>query len=291
MTTPVPNVAVWNLGNLYLQGMKMTWTDADTVTISQGQARDSTNKNDIVLARPPLNNGTAVTTGFTISTALVGAGGLDQGTIANNTLYYVYAIASSCNSAINTPPSPLGSLSVPPFTSPSPTSPVVQDGYYVQANVLFSTSLTNPLLPFGFDMFRRIGTVRTDGSANFLAFDQRGSGNERTITYRAALATDITSGSSATFAAVALTGLVPAIDSEVLLKCVFTPTAADDTLAIRCGDSATDEGQAVASGDVGAVAVTVMLDCPYSATVASGIDYKVTGSATAINVQGYVDQL
>lgn len=291
MPSPIPNVAVWNLGNLYLQGMKMSWVDADNVLISQGQARDYTNTNDIVLARPPLNNGTAVTTGFTINTATVGAGGLDQGTIANDTLYYVFAIASSMNSAINLPPSPLGSQSVPPFASPSPTTAVTQDGYYVQANVLFSTSLTNPLLPFGFDMFRRIGTVRTDGSANFLAFDQRGSGNERTITYRASLATDITAGASATFAAVDLTGLVPAIDSEVILKCHFTPTAADDELAVRCGDSATDEGQAVASGSVAAVVTGVMLSCPYSAVVLAGIDYKVTGSDTAINVQGYVDSL
>lgn len=291
MATPKPNTAVWNLGNLYIQGLLMTYATATTFTVAQGQARDSTNLNDIVLARPPLNNGTAVTTAFTLSSAVNGAGGLDQGTIANNKLYAVYVIASSMNSAINLPPSPIFTQTVPPFASPSPTTPVTQDGYYVQANVLISTSFTNPLLPYGFDMFRRIGAVLTNGSAEFISFDQRGSDSERTMYYRASVATDITAGSSATFAAVDLSGLAPPFASEAIFKCTYTPTAANDELALRSGDSAVDEGQAVVSGSVAGVVTIATLTCPYSATVASGVDYKVTGSATAINVQGYVDLL
>ena len=151
--------------------------------------------------------------------------------------------------------------------------------------------LPAPLLPFCFDMFRRIGAVRTGVTPVFLAFDQRGSGNERTMTYRASVATNITAGASATFAAVNLTGLVPAIDAEAIFKVHFTPTAADDEVALRSGDSAVDEGQAAASGAVAGVITGVMLTCPYSAVVLSGVDYKVTGSAVAINVQGYVDSL
>jgi len=206
----LPFVPVQNKGLSYINGLQMTWTDADTVTIAQGQARNSTNVNDILLQRPPLNNGTAVLTPFTISTAITGAGGIDQGTVANATLYAVYVIASSANSWINLPPSELESLAVPPFTTPSPTSPVVQDANYIQANVLFSTSFTNPLLPYGFDMFRRIGTVLTDGSANFVAFDQFGSGSDRTMTYRASVASGVTAGSSATFASVDISASVPA---------------------------------------------------------------------------------
>jgi len=287
----IPLVPVVNKGLSYMNGLQMTWTDGDTLTIAQGQCRNSTNVNDIILARPPLNNGTAVTTPFTVSTAIVGAGGLDQGTMANNTFYAVYVISSSENSWIDLPPSELQSLSVPPFTSPDPTAAVTQSAYYIQANVLISTSFTNPLLPYGFDQFRRIGAVLTDGSANFLAFDQRGNGVDRTMTYRASIATDITAGSSATFAAVDVSASIPVAGIEGIFKCLFTPTAADDQLALRCGESATDEGQAVASGSVGAVVTAAMLYCPVGLTLASGIDYKVTGSAVAINTQGYVDEL
>ena len=287
----LPFVPVQNKGLSYINGLQMTWTDADTVTIAQGQARNSTNVNDILLQRPPLNNGTAVLTPFTISTAITGAGGIDQGTVANATLYAVYVIASSANSWINLPPSELESLAVPPFTTPSPTSPVVQDANYIQANVLFSTSFTNPLLPYGFDMFRRIGTVLTDGSANFVAFDQFGSGSDRTMTYRASVASGVTAGSSATFASVDISASVPATATEGVFKVHFTPTAADDELALRAGLSAVDEGQAVASGSVAAVVTAAMLYCPLSLPMTDGVDYKVTGSAVAINVQGYVDAL
>lgn len=291
MVAQVPLTPVTNKGLSYLNGLQMTWTDADTLTIAQGQCRNSTGVQDILLNRPPLNNGTEVTTGFTVSTAIVGAGGLDQGVMANATHYAVYVISSSNNSWINLPPSEIQSLAVPPFTTPSPTSPVVQDANYIQANVLISTSFTNPLLPYGFDQFRRIGAVLTDGSANFLAFDQRGNGVDRTITYRASIATDITAGTSATFAAVSVAASIPVASNTGIFRVSFIPTAGDDTLELRSGDSATDNGQAILSGSVAAVAKLGNLVCPVGATLASGVDYKVTGTAVAINVQGYVDEL
>lgn len=288
----IPLTPATNKGLSYLNGLQMTWTDTDTVTIAQGQCRNSTNVNDIILARPPQNDGDAVTTGFTISTAVVGAGGLDQGTMANNTHYAVYVISSSRYSWINLPPSELESLSVPPFTTPSPNAAVVQDSDYVQANVIISTSFTSPLLPFGFDQFRRIGAVLTDGSANFLPFDQRGNGVDRSLTYRTSIATDVTAGSSGTFAAVNVSASIPVASIYGLFRVTFTPTAANDELSLRCGDSATDAAQAALSGSVNAVVTVGMLNCPVGATLASGIDYKVdAGSAVAINVQGYVDEL
>jgi hypothetical protein len=100
-----------------------------------------------------------------------------------------------------------------------------------------------------------------------------------------------TAGSSATFAAVDLSASVPARATTVIIKGTYTPTAANDELALRSGDSATDEGQAVVSGSVAAVVTIAMLTCPCNATSASAIDYKVTGSAVALNTQGYVDEL
>ncbi|MCW1908629.1 MAG: hypothetical protein KIH63_004780 [Candidatus Saccharibacteria bacterium] len=292
MAAQIPLTPVVNKGLSYLNGLQMTWTDTDTLTIAQGQCRNSTNVNDIVLARPPLNNGTAVTTGFTISTAVVGAGGLDVGTMANNTHYAVYVISSSENSWINLPPSEQQSLAVPPFTTPSPTSAVVQGAYYVQANVVISTSFTAPTLPAGFDQFRRIGAVLTDGSANFLPFDQRGNGVDRTVIYRTSIATDITAGTSTAFAAVSVAASIPVASGTGIFAIAFTPTGADDQLDLRCGDSATDAAQATLSGDAAGVVTRGNLVCPIGATLASGVDYKITAAGSvAINVQGYVDEL
>ena len=243
----MPNNPIVNHRIKYVNGLNLTWTDANNISIAAGYCSNSTNVNDIV-----------VESALTVTRTVSGAGGLDTGTIANDTLYYLYVVADSTG--------------------------------YESAVGLFSLSATAPTLPFGYDMFLRVGAFR-HGTAAILAFDQRGLDGARTMWYRASLATDITAGSSATFAAVNLTGLVPAINTDVIFKCTYTPTAANDELALRSGDSATDEGQAVASGAAAGVVEVVMLTCPSSSVVLSGVDYKVTGSATAINVQGYVDQL
>lgn len=199
-----------------------------------------------------------VDSALNVNIAVNGANGLDVGSAANATLYAVFVIADS--SKYNDPAG------------------------------LLSASAT-PALPAGYDVYRRVGWVRTDGSADLLVFDQAGDGNNRNMYYRASIATDITAGASATFAAVDLSGSVPSTAVELIAKCTFTPTGADDPLELRNGDSAVDEGQAIESGSAAGVVKICNLRCPIGATVASGVDYKVTGSAVAINVQGYVDQL
>lgn len=260
-----PLTQVVNLGEGYINGAKLSWTSTTAIVVGTGQLRDSTNNMDIIVGATryanavAASNSAATSVAVTISNAVNGAGGLDVGTIAADLLYSVYVIGDSRGENAG--------------------------------SALISLSATAPSLPLGYDCYRRVGTVRTTTLGAFLAFDQRGSGLARTMYYRASIATDITAGSSATFAAVDVSTLVPAQATEIIFKCHFTPTAADDELALRCGDSATDEGQAVASGSVGAVVTAAMLTCPCNATSASAVDYKVTGSAVAINVQGYVDQL
>ena len=243
----MPNDPIVNDRVKYINGLNLSWTDADNIVVAAGSCSNSSNVNDIVLS-------SAVTIVRTASGVL----GLDTGSYANNTLYYVYVIGDSTG--------------------------------YNATSALYSASASQPVLPYNYDMYLRVGCVRS-GTSSFLAFDQRGLDGARTMWYRASIASDITAGSSATFAAVDLTGLVPAINTDVIFKCTFTPTGANDELALRSGDSATDEGQAVVSGSAAGVVKVAMLTCPAISTVASGVDYKVTGASTAINVQGYVDQL
>ena len=202
-----------------------------------------------------------------ISEALVlnclvnGANGLDAGALANNLMYNVYVIGDSNN------------LEAP-------------------AGIVSLASNAQPDLPFGYDMWRRIGAVRTDGSAEFLVFDQTGDGKERTMWYRTAFATDVAgAGASATFAAVDLSSSVPSTAQVLVAKCAFTPTAANDPLELRSGNSTTDSGQAISSGAVGGVVEECNLVCPIGDAVATGVYYKVTGGSVAISVQGYVDVL
>lgn len=195
-----------------------------------------------------------------VLTTVQGAGGLDQGTIAASTFYAVYAVGDSTG--------------------------------YESGSAVISTSATQPLLPAGYDMYRRIGYVLTDGSSHFLEFRQDGIGSDRWMWYDTAIATDITAGSSATFAAVSLALSVPALTSTkslVTLLTAFTPTAAADKLALRPGDSSSTNGCVIVSADVAGVAHTSMQTLPYDAT--TGVDYKVTGTAVALSVAAYMDQL
>lgn len=248
---PTPNQPIVNAGELYLTGLGLS-NDATTpdeiVNIAIGQARDSTNVNDIVVS-------TAVSARNTVS----GAGGLDTGTVAADTFYAVYVIADSTG-----------------YNSPTG---------------LLSLSATAPVIPGGYDMFRRVGYVLTDATSDNLVFDQRGAGKDRAMYYRASIATDITAGSSATFAAVDVSDSIPLASTTGIFKLTFTPTGANDEAALRSGDSAIDEGQAVMNGVAAGVVTIGMLTCPVGTTLASGVDYKVTGASTAINVQGYIDQL
>lgn len=94
------------------------------IDVSAGSARDSTDTADLVNASGSIN------------CATVGANGLDAGSLANNTWYYTFAIATAGGATA----------------------------------LLASTSATAPTLPATYTKFRRIGSFKTNGSAQILAF-------------------------------------------------------------------------------------------------------------------------
>jgi hypothetical protein len=264
ISTPIVN------GDLmYVNGLRLVSVSTTTMTVSQGLCRDSTNTNDIKVGLPL--NVAATQTGVepvaagagavTIDVTLSGAGGIDTGTVAASTFYAVHAIG---------------------------------DSYGVNpGSALLSLSLTAPTLPKGYDMFRRIGFIKTDGSSHILAFRQYGVTADRWMWWDVAIATSITAGSSATFASVDCSAGIPAMGtiSDAIFLVVFTPTAANNTVELRPGLSSATNGYSRASGDVAAVATTVMMQCPIDSPYTDAVDYLVTGSATAISVSGYLDQL
>lgn len=242
-----PNYPMVNLGNLYIQGGALSFVTGTKITIASGQFRDSTNINDIVLPAA-----------VTINAAIVGANGLDSGSLGASTLYAVYVIDDST-------------------------------GYNGAAGLL-STSFTAPTLPAGYDMFRRIGCVLTSGASAILDFSQAG----RAMYYAAAVATAVTAGASATFAVVDCSAIIPSTANQVILKAALTADAgATRTAAFKSLASSSAAGQAIVSSPASTV-TSASVVCPCSTvTGVTGVDYLVsnTSAALAVSVFGYVDTL
>ncbi len=109
-------------------------TDHD-ITISAGSAMDSTGVTMLTLAA-------AITKQIDAAWAAgTNAGGLDTGTVASGTVYYIWIIRKDSDGTID---------------------------------ALFSLSKTAPTMPTGYTYKRRIMTVVTDASANIINFKQIG---------------------------------------------------------------------------------------------------------------------
>lgn len=261
ISTPVVNARQY-----YINGLQLAYLTATTMTVTAGRCSNSTNVNDISVGLPlnvaatqtgelPVDAGTGT---VTINTATNGAAGLDTGAMANNTFYAVYAIGDSYGNN--------------------------------QGSACISANLTSPLLPAGYDMSFRIGYIKSSGAAAILPFRQDGTGLDRWMWYDAAIATGVTAGASATYASVDCSASLPAnTPTMVNFLCVFSPTGTNDKLVLVPGTSTAVAGYATLSGT--GAAVTGNLVCPTDSPSTDAVDYKVTGTATAISVAAYLDQL
>lgn len=123
----------------HIQGLITSNSSGDTahdIDIAAGVAVDSTGVEVLQLS-------TAITKRLDAAWVVgTGNGGLDTGTVAADTWYYLHAIKRSDTGVVD---------------------------------VLFSTSATSPTLPTDYDYFRRIAAVRTDASSNILAYIQFGN--------------------------------------------------------------------------------------------------------------------
>ena len=137
----------------YVRGLNIAndATSPDTIVVmGAGACLDSTGTNDIVLA-----------SAVNINAALVGAGGVDAGTFDTDTYlaasetYGVYILGDSTKYN-----DPVGMLSA-----------------YNAAN-------DEPLMPVGYDMYRRVGWVFTDATKDIKAFKQYGSAEVKEYLWR-----------------------------------------------------------------------------------------------------------
>jgi hypothetical protein len=240
-------IAGINAGLIYANGCVPFWTSATVMGVSAGQLRNSTDVNDI-----------EVDEALTITSTVVGAGGLDVGTMANTTLYAVYVIAAS-------------TLRVEPAA-------------------ILSLSESAPLLPRDYDMYLKVGHVRTDGSAQFLPFVCVGNGLVRETRYDTPIAV-LTAGAATSFTDVDCADIVPAMETKIFLQASITPNSAGNSVFARRNGSAASSGNAQLSGAVSAVAQLAQLEvtCDEDAV----FEYKVSNAsdATTLSVIGYQEIL
>lgn len=203
-------------------------------------------------------NDITLASSVTINAAVNNINGLDIGSLAASKLYAIYAVGDS--TSVNT------------------------------AGAVISLSTSGPLMPVGYDMYRLIGYVRTNGSSQFLLGYWSGSSNERLFTYDTPIATAVTAGAATSYTAVSLDTFVPAVVGvPVWMGYDMTPAAASRILSLHPAGAT---GAAVSiTSQVTAVHVTgnslvqaeLVLGVP-------NIEYKWSaggGDAVALTVHGY----
>jgi len=198
---------------------------------------------------------------LTADITVSGAGGLDTGSEAADTLYYVHIIGDT--SGTNTP------------------------------KALISLSATAPTMPSGYDVFRRLGAFRNDGSSDILWFWQAGAGRDRWMYYGEdeSQTTVLSAGSATTFTDVDSSAYVPSTSRLIDFHPQYETAggAASDTAIIKpkgAQGSSTKLGPGVVTGF--RMRTTALMACDSSQL----IEYKTSAAASTLtlNVRGYLDE-
>ncbi len=141
----------------------------------------------------------------TIDAGVNGVNGLDTGDQAASTWYNIFVVGSSNNNK--------------------------------QTCMMISTSATDPVLPEGFDIFKKVGMIYSDASTHFLLGFWVGDSNFRQF-FHAASVKVLNDGTSATLAAISLDTAVPPVqNTPVYIQDEFTPATANDYVSYFPGDS------------------------------------------------------
>ena len=199
-------------------------------------------------------------TAFTLNILASGYNGLDNGAVAASTFYAVYAIGDSTQNNPN--------------------------GY------CFSASFTEPVLPFGYDSWHRIGAVLTDSSKNILKFWQYGTDGKRTMYYDVNVAAPTTTASTS-YATISLATSVPPITAEAIMNVHYTANSATNIASfIPYGSTATNGivvfGYGVAAEQQGMLTIQTQLN-----VAAPSFQFKTTSASDTLVMAtaGYIDHV
>jgi len=197
----------------------------------------------------------------TINTAVVGKNGIDTGTFAASTVYAVHVVNDSTG--------------------------------HILPGCIISTSASAPVLPTGYDIFRRIGWAVTDSSTHFLVLVQTGEGMVRRYEFDT-MQQILNGGAQIVSTAIDLSAYVPALqDMPIGLSCSITPNTAGNYVKVRqVGSSSTSTP--LISGDVKSVATLTPASVLVGlSTGTPEIEYHVSEATdtASIYLQYFVDYL
>lgn len=268
----VQNDPIYSLPHEYIAGLNLSIASTTVMAIAPGQARDMNDNIDMPVGFPNLAGNVIPASQFLgfmpplfVSSAVIGANGLDQGAILASQDYAIWLIGDS-------------------------------RGYNNVAGLLSLTSNAAPLLPQGYDSLVLLGFVLTDSSKHFVASSTNPLNMKNSRAYYLSPPVSVLSGGNATsFTAIDLSTPIPtttARDVIAYLLVTFIPFAVGDTVQFRPTGEGTPQtaGLNTITGQVAGVAQTQYL------TVIAGqgssipeIDYKVTvsGDAVSVSVVGY----
>lgn len=195
-----------------------------------------------------------------------GAGGLDTGTIAESSTYAVYIIGDST-------------------------------GYQETAGML-SLDAEQPLLPYNYDMYRRIGWVLTDGSADLEHMYYSGDGTARDVWYKDGVSV-IAGASSDSWARESIAAGVPAIGADLVVKFYASihliPNTAGNRMEFRLFGSAATSTEFAIAGDAAAIDTAHMatMPCLLNSSSVAEVEYQVSNAADVggLWVLGFQDLL
>ena len=268
MTTPqVQNDPIYSLPWLYISGLNISVASTKILAIAPGQARDSNDNIDMPVGFPNLQGNTLPAIQFQgyqppllVNCATTGANALDAGALAASTQYAIYLIGDS-------------------------------RGYLPVAGIATLTSNILPLVPLGYDSYRLIGFMETDGSSNFVYATHKPQNMVGALAYYNQPAISVLAGGVATtFTAIDLTtsGAVPTTTLPnviVELLVTFIPAAAGDTVQFRpTGSTATGGLNTIVGASAGIAQSQYLQVIAGVASSKPEIDYKVTSGSDAVSV-------
>jgi hypothetical protein len=262
----IQNDPVYSLPHLYVSGMNVSVASTTVLAIQPGACRDSSNNIDMVIGGVNLEGQNLPALLYQnyqppifINSAVNGANGLDQGTLAASTQYAIYIIGDSRQ-------------------------------YNPTAAILSLTSNVAPLLPKGYDSLRLRGFIETDGSSHFVyATHEPQLLGDSTGYYLQPAVSVLSAGDATTFTGVDLNSAVPTgtlPNVIVYFLVTFIPAAVGDYAELRPTGSSATSGVPTIVGVAAGVAQTQYLAVIVGTNGSShaSVDYLVSSSSDSLSL-------
>ena len=261
----IQNDPIYLLPNLYLDGLNISVASTTILGIAPGMCRDAGNAIDMEVGFSNLQGIVYPATqiqgyipGLLVNSAVNGANGLDTGTLAASTQYAVYLIGDS-------------------------------RGYMPVAGILTLTSRVLPVMPQGYDSYRLLGFMATDGSSHFVYATSKPQNMVGALEYLLQPPIAVLSGGNATtFTAIDMSSAIPTTTLEnviVTLLVTFIPAAAGDVVEFRPTSSAATSGIPTITGVTAGIAQSqYMVMIAGVGSSKPEIDYLVSTSSDSVSV-------